>query len=149
MALALCSARPACFSSVCGSRPSRGAQARPMEPVMLISWLSTNSGLLRMSRICSATFSPRCWLDSSRNTANSLLAKRARVTFSPRLPFRRRARRLSSLSPVWWPRLSLIRLKLSISTSSRLSGRSPPPCRRSLRALMKKLRLARPVRLSR
>ncbi|MNP37395.1 hypothetical protein D3C76_1308410 [compost metagenome] len=116
---------------------------------MLISWLSTNSGLFSTSSNCPAMRSLWPAFDSSRSTANSLLAKRARVALSPRLLFSRRARRASSLSPVWWPRLSLIRLKLSMSTSSRLSRWSAAACRRSLRVLMKKCRLARPVRLSR
>ncbi|MNC24883.1 hypothetical protein D3C75_729530 [compost metagenome] len=148
LALALCRARPAFFIRVCGSRPCSGAQARPTEPVTLISWLSTNSGLSRVLSSCWAICLPSLRSVSSSRTANSLLAKRARLPPALRLLRRRRARLISSLSPVWWPRLSLMRLKLSMSTSSRHIEYSPSRAKRSSRLRMNAGRLPRLVRLS-
>ncbi|MNH26026.1 hypothetical protein D3C79_860550 [compost metagenome] len=148
MALALCSARPAFFIRLAGSAPCSGAQARPTEAVTLISWLSTNIGLSRVRSNCWATPWPSSRLVSSSSTANSLLAKRARIPPVCRLLRRRRARLISSLSPVWWPRLSLIRLKLSMSTSSRQIGLWASRAKRSSRLRMNAGRLPRLVRLS-
>ncbi|MNV40510.1 hypothetical protein D3C71_1321210 [compost metagenome] len=114
----------------------------------LINWLSTNIGL---SRVVS-NWLAICWPTSrsvlSSSTANSLLANRARLPLGLRLLRRRRARLISSLSPVWWPRLSLIRLKLSMSTSNRLIGASLSRAKRSSRLRMNAGRLPRLVRLS-
>ncbi|MCY1441877.1 hypothetical protein D9M71_582160 [compost metagenome] len=133
---------------VCGSRPCKGAQARPTEPVTLISWLSTNIGLSRVVSNWLATCCPSSRPVLSSSTANSLLAKRARLPLGLRLLRRRRARLINSLSPVWWPRLSLMRLKLSMSTSSRLMGVSLSRAKRSSRLRMKDGRLPKVVRLS-
>ncbi|MNI85581.1 hypothetical protein D3C73_1425860 [compost metagenome] len=97
----MCSASPALRIRVCGSRPCSGAQARPTEPVTLINWLSTNIGLSRVVSNWLATCWPMSRSVLSSNTANSLLAKRARLPLGMRLLRRRRARLISSLSPVW------------------------------------------------
>ena len=48
---------------------------------------------------------------SPMSTANSSPPSRATVAWSGRLASRRRATSISSSSPTWWPRVSLISLK--------------------------------------